>query len=125
MITLYNSQCHAQIMISNIAETYVMFKKPSYSISSDGHTENDDGPQTKMATVAVAEQWQRRTVAIRFTGETAERDKKRFPEGRRGAEWQSGSQGEQAQKEVPRQVPRGVGEIRCPGRFAGENRGKK
>ena len=52
VITLSNSQCHAQIMISNITETCVMFNKPSYSISSDGHTENDDGPQTKTATVA-------------------------------------------------------------------------
>ena len=52
VITLSNSQCHVQIMISNITETCVMFNKPSRSISSDGHSEDDDKVRTEMVTVA-------------------------------------------------------------------------
>jgi len=54
-------------MISNKG---VMFNKPSYSISSDGHTENDDAPQTKIATVAVVAAVATAAVVVAATART-------------------------------------------------------
>ena len=93
-------------MISNIAKTYVMFKKPSYSISSDGHAENDDGPQAKTATVAVVA-----AVAEAHSGNQVYRGNSR--ETKRGSQRVAGAQS-------GNQVRRGsTHKKRFPGRFPG------
>ena len=93
-------------MISNITETCVMFNKPSYSISSDGHTENDDGPQTKTATVAAVA-----AVAEAHSGKQVHRGNSR--EAKRGSQRVAGAQS-------GNQVRRGsTHKKRFPGRFPG------